>query len=232
MSEAGSFKTGLFKAGLSDDPVKADDDREGIIMSGIRFPAVLESEDGNIIEYGYAELASDPNSINFTGGFIPLYRIGEKVTVVRLLNGKRLDTLRGKVFLSSKNLLRVTDIDEASIARIRSIFSSNTRFRASLGVTEERKRFRIRPRKDIYRVDAIIYHVSCGEIRFLSMDPISRGRKLILDLDRPFTAKGIVLSVRSVVDFGNIMDAYICDIVSAPQESLRALKEYAASLSE
>jgi len=198
----------------------------------IRFPALLEDSEGNIIEYGYAELASDPNSINFTGEFIPLHRIGEKIAVVRMHKNKRLEILKGTVFLSSKNLLQVTGVDDVSMDRIRAIFSSNTRLQARLNILEEKKKFRVGPPKILYQTDAIVYYISETEVKFLSMDPISRGQQLLLDLEEPFTAKGIKTAVRSAIDFENVMNAYLCDITDIPREHVKALREFIKKASE
>lgn len=198
----------------------------------IRFPALLETYDGKIIEYGHAELASDPNSVNFIGGFIPLYRIGEKITVVRLLGNKRLDVLKGKVFLSSRNLLQVTGIDDAAMARIRGIFYSNTGFQARPYIIKDRKKFFIRLPRIMYETEATVYYISEKEIKFLSMDPIPRGMQFILDLEEPFYAKGILITVRAVIDFGNVMNAYLCDITHVPEEYVKSLSNYIKKVME
>ena len=66
----------------------------------IRFPAVLEDMSGQVIEYGSAEIAPEPNSLNFISGFIPLYPMGTKIAVVWLRDDNRLERLRGEVYLS------------------------------------------------------------------------------------------------------------------------------------
>jgi hypothetical protein len=194
----------------------------------VRFSAQLEDEYGNIIETGTAELVSDPDSLNFNGGFIPLYRIGEKITVVRMLNNRRLEVLRGEVFLSSRNLLRVTGIDSASMENIRRIFLSNTQFEARPYLTAK-KRFQNKLAK-IYEAEAIVYYLSETEIKFLSMDPLRYGQVLTLDLDEPLTLRGASIEIRETVDFGSIMKAYLCRFAGLSDEDTASLTSYVKAI--
>lgn len=194
----------------------------------VRFSAQLEDEYGNIIETGTAELVSDPNSLNFNGGFIPLYRIGEKITVVRMLNNRRLEVLKGEVFLSSRNLLRVTGIDSAHMENLRRIFLSNTQFEARPYLSAK-KRFQTKPTK-IYEAEAIVYFVSEQEIKFLSMDPLHYGQTFTLDLNEPFLLHGASVEVRESIDFGSIMKAYLCIFTDMSDDNKESLLNYVKSL--
>ena len=91
----------------------------------IRFPAVLEDMSGQVIEYGSAEIAPEPNSLNFISGFIPLYPMGTKIAVGLAQGRQPARAAAGEVYLSSRTLLRVTGIDPAKMQRIYRLFYSN-----------------------------------------------------------------------------------------------------------
>lgn len=198
----------------------------------IRFPALLEDETGQIIEYGSAEIAPVPNSLNFISGFIPLYPIGTKIAVVWLRDDNRLEKLWGEVYLSSRSLLRVTGIQEEKMQRIHQLFYSNTKLKAKLYKPAPRKilhrLFRKKSVASNYYVDATVYYLSETEIKFLSIDPLHEGLRMILDLEKPVELQGISIQIREVFDFGNIMKAYLCNIVSSSDE----LGSIVASLAE
>lgn len=197
----------------------------------IRFTALLEDDHGNAIEHGSAELAADAVSINFFGEFIPLYPIGTEIKVVRTHNDKRLDTMKGKVFLSSRNLLRVTGISNTSLENIKRIFLSNVQFQIS-PFTSEKKRFFRRPKKKVYSSESTVYFLSETSIKFMSTEKLQQGQQMILNLDTPLLLRGVRIQVEETVDFGNIVTAYICRIIEIPQESLQSLREYSDSLYE
>lgn len=198
----------------------------------IRFPAVLEDMSGQVIEYGSAEFAPEPNSLNFISGFIPLYPMGTKIAVVWLRDDNRLERLRGEVYLSSRTLLRVTGIDPAKMQRIYRLFYSNIKLKARLFMPSPQKPwhrlFRRKQAASDYVVDATIYYLSETEMKFLCIDPLDVGFKMVLNLDSPVGLQNISVQVREVSDFGNIVKAYLCDIVSAPEE----LGKFVASLND
>jgi len=204
--------------------------KDNVMM--IRFPALLEDESGQVIEYGSAEIAPEPNSLNFISGFIPLYPMGTRIAVVWLRDDNRLERLWGEVYLSSRSLLRVTGIDSEKIKRVYRLFYSNTKSKASLfKPVQEKKLHRLFRRKSIvsnYRVDATVYFMSETEIKLLCIDPLEVDSKMVLNIENPAELSDITVQIREVFDFGNIVKAYLCDIISSPSE----LSSFVASLDE
>jgi hypothetical protein len=211
----------------------------------IRFPALLE-DDGQIIAYGFAEIAPEQGSLNFISGFIPLYPIGTRLALVQLCDDIPQEKLIGEVYLSSRNLLRLVSIDEEKLSGILEVFESNTSIKAMPYIPAPEgslpklirsklthyklfrtKLFRRKQVKFQYRVEANIYYVSETRIKFLSIDNLQQGAHMIIDLTTPHI-EGINIEVSEVHDFGNIMKAYLCDVVSAPAQYY----DFALSLTE
>ena len=187
----------------------------------IRFPALLEYENGQVIAYGSAEIAPEPNGLNFISGFIPLYPIGTKLTIVQLSDDIRQEKLLGEVYLSSRSLLRLTGIDKDKMVRIYEVFGSNTNIKAKPYIPASMsfisKLLRRKPVKIRYQVDATVYYVSETQIKLLSIDNLERGNQMIIDLTTS-DIEGIHIEVGEVYDIGNIMKAYLCDVISAPEQ--------------
>ncbi|MEG0339034.1 MAG: hypothetical protein RR573_03865 [Oscillospiraceae bacterium] len=128
-------------------------------MNPIYFSCVLKSLDGKLLEYGQAFLSQDKaGTINFTGDFVPLIRIGETVNIVRILGERELERFQGQVYLSSRRLLQVIGITGPTLKEAHRIFDSNANLSA-----------------DIYRVSPPHFNMQKGDklsgfVRFISPD--------------------------------------------------------------
>jgi len=198
----------------------------------IRFPALLEDGNGQVIAYGSAEIAPEPNGLNFISGFIPLYPIGTELTIVQINDDIPQEKLRGEVYISSRSLLRLTNIEKNKMSHIYDVFGSNTRIKAEPYVTAPAgflsKLLRRKSEKVLYSIDATVYYVSETQIKLLSIDKISAGDPMIIDLPVASDIEGIHIEIAEEHNFGNIMNAYICDVVTAPQQYY----DFVSSLSE
>lgn len=128
-------------------------------MNPIYFTSTLKSEDGQILEYGQAFLSQDKEgTVNFTGDFVPLIRIGETVCISRTLGEREMERFTGQVYLSSRRLLQVVGVSSPALAEAHRIFDTNANLAA-----------------DIYHVSPPHFNMQKGEklsgfVRFVSPD--------------------------------------------------------------
>jgi hypothetical protein len=72
--------------------------------------AVLRALDGAIIEYGQVNVSLNEKYAEFSSQFVPLLNIDTEAKIVCLEDTTETHVITGKVYLSSKNLLRIVDI--------------------------------------------------------------------------------------------------------------------------
>jgi hypothetical protein len=197
-------------------------------MEPIWFTATLTDEKGRFLEKGHASLTSRPDSLCFKSSFVPLMKIGTLVSLIRTSHDRELESFRGEVFASSRQLLKITSIPEEALTRIRNFFAFNTDFEATL--KEE-----IPPRLPFpwikpLEIYAAIYYISLSELKFQTMDPLETGTRLLMNVERsekfPFALSGITLEVSQIVDYGGMTQCCLCWILSMPETTENRLKEY------
>lgn len=72
--------------------------------------AVLKTMDDNIVEYGQANISLKEKFVEFSSQFVPLLKIDTEAKIICLEGNASTHIITGRVFLSSKNLLRLVDI--------------------------------------------------------------------------------------------------------------------------
>jgi hypothetical protein len=127
--------------------------------------------------------------------------------------------------------LCVTGIEDAAMENIWRIFYSNAQLKVQPYIAVKKK-FQSRSSKIVYQAEATIYYISGTEIKLLSIDPLKYEQQYAMDLDEPFQVRGMLFEVRGIVDFGNIMNAYLCRIVTIPEEYAKAFSDYLDYLTE
>lgn len=83
-----------------------------LMQSGGNFPARLKSPAGEVLAEGEAQLSREARTITFRSDFVPLYPIGTPLEVFRLSGEAEAHRFFGKVYLSDRQLLRLTDLDD------------------------------------------------------------------------------------------------------------------------
>lgn len=76
----------------------------------ITFTAHLKSEYGEILAKGQGSVNIAERYVTFTSDFVPQYHISTPMEVVRIFKGKEIHRFIGKIYLSSKTLMRIVDI--------------------------------------------------------------------------------------------------------------------------
>lgn len=95
------------------------------------FPALLRSGDNTVQEFGQATIVAGDNALDFTGDFVPLLPLGTAASLEWVLGERVLASFYGRVYLSSRELLRIVEIEPAHLEKERQIFATNTRISAT-----------------------------------------------------------------------------------------------------
>jgi len=94
--------------------------------------AVLKTMDDNIVEYGQVNISMKEKYAEFSSQFVPLLKIGTEAKIICLEGNTSTHIIVGRVFLSSKNLLRVVDIQCMLIPGAENVLETPTFLRAKI----------------------------------------------------------------------------------------------------
>lgn len=94
--------------------------------------AVLKTLDENIVEYGQANISLKEKFVEFTSQFVPLLKIDTEVKIICLEGMSSTHIITGRVYLSSKNLLRLVDIKCTLIPGAENVLETPTFLRAKI----------------------------------------------------------------------------------------------------
>lgn len=94
--------------------------------------AILKSSDDSIIEYGQVSVSLKEKFAEFSSQFVPLFKIETEAKIICLDGVTSTHIIIGKVFLSSKNLLRLVDIKCTLIPGAENVLETPTFLRAKI----------------------------------------------------------------------------------------------------
>ena len=94
--------------------------------------AVLKTLDDNIVEYGQANISLKEKFAEFSSQFVPLLKIDTEAKIICLEGNSSTHIITGRVFLSSKNLLRLVDIKCTLIPGAEMVLEKPTFLRAKI----------------------------------------------------------------------------------------------------
>ena len=83
-----------------------------LMQSSGNFPARLKSPAGEVLAEGEAQLSRVARTVTFRSDFVPLYPPGTPLEILRLLDDQEIHRFFGKVYLSDRQLLRLTGVDD------------------------------------------------------------------------------------------------------------------------
>lgn len=191
-------------------------------MYPVYFSALLNGEDGRLLEIGEACISRIENKVTFKNEFVPLLKLDTVVEIVRVLGNRQLERFRGRVYLSSRNLLQIIEVDPAIIAKARCLFDINTYMPAYFALSQNKS-----PSVNLKKAEVV-----SGTIRYLSMDTIKisvlpyvgEGQYLQVDCGAPLELKSTLLQVRQRELLGRKAAILICDLVSIPPAESKRLQ--------
>lgn len=196
-------------------------------MNPLSFTANLCTEDGQLIETGEARVSDTENAVDFTGEFVPLLKLGVTVQIVRVLGSSQFERFIGKVYLSSRKLLKIVEVDEQLVKKARSYFSVNENLPVTLLLAPE-KPARFNPQKAT-RISGVVRGIYSDTIKITSIDFIPDGQHMMLSVEsEPITLDSVMLCVRERVLMRRSAAILLCDIESASDESRRAISDFLA----
>ena len=202
----------------------------------VRFDAVLKSEAGKTIEMGHAVFSAEEHSVDFEGGFVPLFSMGTRLQVFRIHDGAEVHRFVGQVYLSSPHMLRLVEVEDeilpgAALAFMYYVDLDGTGH--AVIKKEERRLLRQRTVETAIDFPVRVHALSVKEIKFnvdlaVELEP---GQPVTLHLPGGPHIQTLPVLVRQSIVFGTEANCYRCQIRRLAPDSQRRLEQYVQGLS-
>lgn len=196
------------------------------------FKALLKTEDGAVLEEGYACILHQNRAVEFRSGFVPLMKFGTTAHIVRVMEDQETHCFTGQVYLSSPKLLRIINVSDKLLAEAELALSVETSIHAKLSpVLSQAETFHL-PIGKLIKFEAEIYSISMTTIKFTSNEKFAVGAQLNIGTEDPVHLKKVLVEVFQTIDFGKEKNGYRCRILSMPEQSKTNLSEYLEKLNQ
>lgn len=210
--------------------------------SDFQFPAILQDEEGRLLETGSGSVSPENDSVDFKAEFVPLFKMGTPLRVVRMAGELEVHRFCGRVYLSSQQLLRLTEVSDEVLPAAAGAFLFDVEMagtaEATLALPAHEPHFRLlrrsgksRSRRTAFPVQ--IHALSMSAVSFTvsqSLPPLERGQLLTLQVTEPVSLQQVTLEVVQVLSFGDSVTGYQCRIGDLPEPSRKRLWEFVSEL--
>lgn len=201
------------------------------------FPAVLKTVDDKILEYGTARASIQEGSIEFKNEFVPLFKMGTRLKIVRVHDNVETHSFMGEVYLSAEKLLRLVSVTDqvlpgAATAYLYDVKMDGT---ASAMLAPQRRLFRIGrpdglPSLQVFPIS--VYALSMSQLRFTCSVQLPQGQRLTVNVPQPYLFEQLPIQVELPVDFGEgATGSFRCRILDLPGENRYRLERFLEDMS-
>lgn len=193
-------------------------------MFPIRFPALLKTDKDEILEEGIAYISKEDASVEFTNEFVPLMKLGATAKIIRIEKDYETHCFEGSVYLSSRNLLRITSVNDYVLEDAKNICTVNTAIDTLLTPYDQGIATPAAIMNE--KVGASIQSVSMQEVLFTSSETLNVGNRFLLSINEPLSLRRVVIEIYRCIFFGNGSFTYQCNILSISDACQATLKDF------
>lgn len=182
------------------------------------------------MEPGQAYISRD-NSVTFTSDFVPLIKLGSEVAIIRVIGEKRLERFVGKVYLSSRKLLRIVDVNSAIISVALEMFESNAVFPAEFLIAPKATtHFNV---QKVHAVSGFIRYISPQSVKICTMEFVDKGQYLMFSLEEPsLPLDKMLVRIKERILLMRSAALLLCEVVSLSKNNGVAIADYNKELKE
>lgn len=196
-------------------------------MLPLYFPAFLKTDDNRLLEIGQGYVSDTENAVYFTNDFVPLMKMGTEACVVRTLGERELERFKGHVYLSSRNLLQLVDVDDYVVEEARRLFSVNENLNVDLYAAHKPGQFS--------NLQKLTYFP--GTVRFISptlfkictMEYVTEGTYLMFSTDGPgVSLEKLIVRVTERILLRRSVAILLCEVCDLDTGNRNVLQAYHA----
>ncbi len=205
------------------------------------FPAVLKTTEDRALEYGTGCASVAEGRVDFKGEFVPLFKMGTRVRIVRVKDQVETQSFTGEVYLSSEKMLRIVAVrDEvlpgAASAYLYDVEMPGTAEGLVAPPKAPRRLFRFgrqeeeAPTAQVFPV--LVHAISMNQVKFTCDLPLDQGQELRLTTQGPVELTALPLRVELPVTFGEgATSSYRCKIAELSGANHTRLEQFLRGLS-
>ncbi len=162
---------------------------------------------------------------------MPLVKLGSTVTVIRIIGEKRLERFEGKVYLSSRKLLRIVDVDSAIISDALEMFESNAVFRTEFLIAPgATTRFNIQKAQ---AVSGFVRYISPQTVKICTMEFVDKDEYLMFSVEEPsLSIDKMLVRIKERVLLMRSAALLLCEVVSLNINNGASIADYLDELKE
>lgn len=203
----------------------------------VLFPARLLSEEGKLLEFGQASISAEQDSVDFVGDFVPLFKMGTPLTIVRTFGEQEIHIFRGEVYLSSRKLLRLTSVSDELLPGSERVYLFPVNFPAQVTAFPPAEPPRralfpwkrsVPPGPQEFLVS--LNFVAMDALEFTSPVELPPQSTLCLTMEKPVEGYQLPLAVKRVLQFGSSGRTYSCLIEKWPLQVLEKWEKHLMEL--
>lgn len=203
------------------------------------FPAVLKTTEDKVLEYGTACASISEGSIEFKNEFVPLFKMGTRLKIVRLHDKVETHSFTGEVYLSAEKMLRLVSVTDEVLPGAASAYLYDVKMEgtasAILAPQGPKRLFRFGrgeglPSLQVFPIS--VYAVSLTQLRFTCGVTLPQGQRLTVNVPEAPFFEDLPIQVELPVDFGEgTTGSYRCRILDLPGENRPRLERYLREMS-
>lgn len=193
------------------------------------FPAVLKTPDGRVLEYGTAKASIQEGSVDFQSEFVPLFKMGTPLVVVRMKDKVETQVFTGESYLSTEKMLRLVSVRDEVLPGAASAYSYEVELagqaHALIQPKVHRRLFSFGAKEEAIpawqEFPVSVYSLSLTQMKFTCQLPLTQGQRLTLvTAGEPPLLREVPLEVELPVTFGEgETSSYRCRILDLPGEN-------------
>lgn len=183
------------------------------------FSAHLKDENNNLLEIGLGSVSLENKSVDFFNEFVPLMKYRSPAKIVKLIGEQECHCFDGRVYLSSKSRLQLTDITDSFITGKELEIPQKIRLSAALTATNSAS--------ESSWVPIEVFCMSLEEIHFTMPKGFQPSRNLLLKASEVNT-DGVVISIYKELKFSEEKTVCYANVVRCPIDCKKAIFDFLA----
>ena len=205
------------------------------------FPALLKTVENKLLEYGTGCASIAAGYVEFKSEFVPLFKMGTQLRIVRIKDEVETQLFTGEVYLSSEKMLRLVSVRDEVLPGAVSAYLYDVKLPGNasamvLPPEQPRRFFSFASKQEAIPVwqefPVTVYALSLGRLKFTCSVPLSQGQRFTMTVGNPPLLEDVSLEVELPVAFGEgETGSYRCRILDLFGDNQRRLEECLQELS-
>ena len=178
---------------------------------GQDFPALLKTVENKLLEYGTGCASIAAGYVEFKSEFVPLFKMGTQLRIVRIKDEVETQLFTGEVYLSSEKMLRLVSVRDEVLPGAVSAYLYDVKLPGNasamvLPPEQPRRFFSFASKQEAIPVwqefPVTVYALSLGRLKFTCSVPLSQGQRFTMTVGNPPLLEDVSLEVELPVAFG------------------------------